>query len=266
MAETFSRGMLRKAGVRPFIALRTGTSNSVRVRFCASHTKFPKAVGLYDPLNEKDSCGVGFVANLTNVPDKSVVSRALSILCNMSHRGGAGCEPASGDGAGALFGLPDAFFRDIVSRDFNITLPKAGEYGVGMVFMPHDDKKRRQVHLSMEKEVRNLGYSLAAWRTVPTDASSLGPTAAAAAPFVEQCFITRNTAPMTSDIERDLYLMRKGVEHTLGNESDMYFCSLSSQTIVYKGMLNPDQVIQYFPDISSPLFTDSTPPDKPFPA
>jgi len=210
--------------------------------------------GLYDPSQEHDACGVGFVVQMKGRTSHAIVTQALSILKNLEHRGACGCEENTGDGAGILIQTPHAFFANECAK-LGITLPARSHYGAGLVFLPRDPAQARRCQQLFEQIAVEEGQTVLGWRDVPTDMSSLGPTARAAAPTFKQIFIAR--APGVADdwaFERKLYIIRKRAEHALA-KSDLserglfYIPSLSARTLVYKGMLTPSQVEPMFPDL-----------------
>nr|MDQ6935733.1 glutamate synthase subunit alpha [Actinomycetota bacterium] len=202
----------------------------------------PSTQGLYDPRHEHDACGVAFVATLTGVPSHQIVSQALSALRNLDHRGAAGAEPNSGDGAGILLQIPDAFFRAVV--DFE--LPAFRAYAVGTAFIPGDDEQVAKIRRRIEEIAAEEGLAVLGWREVPTDCSGLGKTALACMPSIGQLFVaSKGTRIMGMGLERLGYCLRKRAER----ETEVYFPSLSGRTIIYKGMLTTDQLDQVFPDL-----------------
>jgi glutamate synthase domain-containing protein 2/glutamate synthase domain-containing protein 1/glutamate synthase domain-containing protein 3 len=217
----------------------------------------PAAQGLYDPRREHDACGVGFVVNIKGQRSNKIVRDALTILLNLRHRGACGCEANTGDGAGILLQIPHDFFVKACSAE-NFTLPGRGEYGVGMLFLPPDQRIRNKCEKLFEEVVDNEGLKLIGWRTVPTNNTDLGKTARDCEPVVRQVFIARDPK-ITDDLafERKLYVVRKLAERGIryaGIKGGEYFyvASLSCRTIIYKGMLMPTQVEPYFPDLSDP--------------
>ncbi len=217
--------------------------------------------GLYDPRFEHDSCGVGFVVHIRGRRSRKLVDQALEIGINLLHRGACGCEPNTGDGAGLLLQVPDRFLRRETAA-LGFALPPEGRYGVGMLFLPRPADERRRVEELIERVVDEEGQALLGWRDVPTDSSPLGATARRGEPVIRQVFIGRG--PDMGDgpdaqprFERKLYVIRRRVENAvdgLGLEAPdaFYAASLSSQTIVYKGMLIADQVTTMFPDLVDP--------------
>jgi glutamate synthase (ferredoxin) len=222
---------------------------------------FPSKQGLYDPQYEHDSCGVGFVVDLKGRPSHDIVSKAVRVLLNLGHRGACGCEKNTGDGAGILMQMPHHFLLQECDK-LAIRLPAQGDYGVGMVYLPTDPADRRACEAAFEQIVREEGLSVLGWRTVPTENSPLGPTAKRSEPSIRQIFIGAGARSVSdgSDplaFERHLYIVRKRVENAvkglnLHQRGMFYVPSLSSRTIIYKGMLNADQISVYYPDLVDP--------------
>ena len=217
--------------------------------------------GLYDPSQEHDSCGVGFVVDIKGRRSHRIVQQALEVVINLLHRGACGCETNTGDGAGMLLQLPHRFFRK-ETRDLGIDLPAPGEYGVGMVFLPRDAVQRAQIEDLFAHIVAEEGQRVLGWRSVPTDDAALGRTARSGEPAIRQILIGRGEALAgQSDahvrFERKLFVIRKRVARAverlpLSERHLFYVASLSSNTIVYKGMLIADQVEGMFPDLTDP--------------
>ncbi|MGA1415563.1 MAG: glutamate synthase large subunit [Candidatus Nanopelagicaceae bacterium] len=203
-------------------------------------TSLPSAQGLYDPRNEHDACGVAMVATLDKKPSHEIVASALTALRNLEHRGASGAEVNSGDGAGILIQLPDQFFREVV--DFE--LPEPGSYATGLVFT----KSEGQYLSRMEEIAREEGVQILGWRELPINPVSLGATALSTMPNFRQIFIASRTGSKDLELEREAFCFRKRIEHEL----DLYLPSLSSRTIVYKGMLTTGQLEEFFPDLSDP--------------
>jgi glutamate synthase (ferredoxin) len=218
---------------------------------------WPEKQGLYDPRFEHDSCGVGFVVNIKGQKSHDIVRQALTVLMNLRHRGACGCEANTGDGAGILMQIPHEFLKKVCAKE-KIALPSRGEYGVGMVYLPPDKSERYKCEKLFEEIVENEGHQLLGWRTVPTTNVSLGATARASEPIVRQVFIARD--PKFEDdmaFERKLYVVRKLAEKGIryagikgGNR--FYISSLSYKTMIYKGMLMPEQVESFYPDLLDP--------------
>ncbi len=217
----------------------------------------PPKQGLYDPQFEHDACGVGFVVNIKGQKSNQIARQALTVLNNLEHRGAAGSEPNTGDGAGILMQVPHAFLRK-VTAPLNINLPGPGEYGVGMLFLSPHDEHRRLCEQRFEQIVAQEGQRVLGWRTVPTDNRTLGQTALSAEPVMRQVFIERSDT-LTDDMafERKLYVIRKRASSEIrytdhdGGEH-FYISSLSYKTIIYKGMLTSPQVGEYFLDLADP--------------
>ncbi len=217
----------------------------------------PPAQGLYDPRFEHDACGVGFVVDIKGRRSHQIVRDALTVLHNLRHRGACGCEANTGDGAGILLQVPHAFLKNACA-EAKIDLPGPAEYGVGMVFLPPDAAQRRTLEKHVERVIHEETQFVLGWRTVPTNNADLGNTARAAEPAVRQLFIARN--PKLADdlaFERKLFVIRKRVGNEIrfsglpGSEY-FYISSLSSRTIIYKGMLMPGQLEPYYRDLSDP--------------
>jgi len=210
--------------------------------------KPPGPIGLYDPRNEHDSCGVSFVANLKGVRSNELVLTGLKALTNMEHRGATGAEPDTGDGAGILIQVPDALYRAVV--DFE--LPAAGAYATGIAFLPAESESCEKAMDAIEATVDDVGLVVLGWRDVPIDPDCLGATARAAMPTFKQLFVGDPAGTTGIDLDRKAFVARKRSRRELVGELDTYFSSLSSRTIVYKGMLTTPQLSQFFPDLLDP--------------
>ena len=221
-----------------------------------SHLSLPAQQGLYDPRQERDACGVGFVAHIKGKQSHSMVRQGLQILENLTHRGAVGADPLAGDGAGILIQIPDAFLRTACSAQ-GMNLPGAGEYGVGMIFLPRDTTARAACERAISEKIAEEGQTLLGWRDVPVDNASLGESVKAEEPVVRQVFIGRGAnCPDGESFERKLFVIRKTAEHTVRNLPDelgrgFYIPSLSARTIVYKGMLLANQVGKYYLDLQN---------------
>jgi len=221
----------------------------------------PTARGLYDPRHEHDSCGVGFVVNIKGVRSHKLVQQAFEIAINLLHRGACGCEKNTGDGAGLLLQIPDRFLRRESAKS-GFTLPAVGKYGIGMLFLPHKTEERSRIEGLIARIVDDEGQTLLGWRDVPTDDSPIGESARRGEPVIRQVFIGHNESHDNGGgtqtlFERILYVIRKRIEGEVADlsleESHLFYvASLSSQTIVYKGMLIADQVTTMFPDLVDP--------------
>ncbi|GAC1325499.1 MAG: glutamate synthase-related protein [Thermoleophilaceae bacterium] len=203
----------------------------------------PQAAGLYDPNFEHDACGVGAVACLSGEARHATVERALDVLDRLEHRGASGAEPDTGDGAGILLQIPDAFLREVTEFD----LPASGAYAVGVCFLPREDEPRAEIERLIEEAVERHGQTLLGWRDVPVDHDVPGPSAAAVEPVIRQVFVG-STLNDQDAFERKVYLIRRTVERARGR--DLAIPSFSSRTIVYKGMLTSPQLRCYYPELS----------------
>ena len=207
------------------------------------------AGGLYDPAFEHDACGVGMVAALSGIPDHDIVAKGLEILRNLDHRGATGADTAAGDGAGILIQVPDAFLRSVC--DF--ALPRAGSYAVGIAFLPSSEREGAEATAAARAHVERLaqeeGLRVLGWRPVPVDDSTLSPISRDCMPQFEQLVVSAAGLPVQGiALERLVY----GLRRRSGREAKVYFPSLSSRTIVYKGMLTTDQLGELYPDLSHP--------------
>ena len=214
----------------------------------------PAAQGLYDPRFESDACGVAFLADLHGRPTHKIVAQALTALHNLDHRGAAGAEPSSGDGAGITVQVPDAFLRAVVDFD----LPPAGKYAVGTAFLPIEDAKADHAVSIVERTAAEEGLEVLGWRDVPTEGGSLGSTARAVMPRFRQVLLRGSGDESGLALERLAFATRKVAERRAReNEIDLYFPSLSSRTMVYKGMLTTDQLGHFFPDLTDERFASA---------
>ncbi len=221
-------------------------------------TEPPAAQGLYDPAHEHDACGVGFIVNINGEKSHQLLLDALQILVNLQHRGACGCEDNTGDGAGVILQVPHKFLAARCA-DEKIALPEPGDYGVGMVFLPNDAGQRRFCEETFERIVAEEGQRVLGWRDVPRDNSQLGATALCVEPMMRQIFIGRGPATPDADaFEWKLYVIRKRVERIVA-DSDLplkrsfYVPSLSTKTIVYKGLLLATQIANFYTDLCDPL-------------
>jgi glutamate synthase (ferredoxin) len=218
--------------------------------------------GLYDPANEHDACGVGFVAHVKGRRSHAIVRQAMQVLINLQHRGACGCETNTGDGAGILLQMPDRFFRGEAER-LGFELPPQRSYGAGLVFLPRDAERRGRIKGLFERIVAEEGQRVLAWREVPTDNSALGASAVSVQPAFQQIFIGRGAGFAGSAVaidaeaafERKLYVIRKRIEHVVDqlpteDRQSFYIVSLSSRTLIYKGMLTASQLERMFPDLT----------------
>src|ERR1700691_4463178 len=217
----------------------------------SSFGRTPMATGLYDPAYEHDACGVGMVADLHGRPDHDIVDRGLTVLERLAHRGASGAEGNTGDGAGILVQIPHRFL--VAAADSaGFSLPDAGGYAVGLVFLPTDSGDAAKPRTVVAHTAAEEGLTVLGWRAVPTDAGDLGLIAKGAMPLIEQLFVAPSGAGVdTMTLERRSFVLRKRVEHAVDG---VYFPSLSARTIVYKGMLTSEQLRQFFPDLRDPTF------------
>jgi glutamate synthase (NADPH/NADH) large chain len=218
-----------------------------------SHGTLPPKQGLYDPQNEHDACGVGFIVHIKGHKNHEIIKQGLEILKNLTHRGAVGADPLAGDGAGILIQTPDAFLREMCKTSFTTPLPPLGEYGVGMVFLPrHAEAPCEKV---MAKIIADKGQILLGWRDVPTNNNCLGESVKACEPVIRQVFIKKGDNCADQDtFERKLFVIRKIIEHAVERElkfdkAHFYIPSFSSRTLLYKGMLLANQVGEFYPDL-----------------
>ena len=224
----------------------------------------PRKQGLYNPQQEHDACGVGFIAHIKNQKSHDIVEKGLEILLRLTHRGAAGADPREGDGAGILLQIPDAFFQAVTSS-LDITLPKDGEYGVGMVFLPQDKAHRTTCENIIEETIEAEGLTLLGWRDVPVDGvhADLPESVTSCEPFIRQVFIGMGDNINNQDaFERKLYVIRKVARNyihdlNLNDPAKFYFASMSSRTIVYKGMFLSHQVGAYYEDLKDARMTSA---------
>jgi len=228
-------------------------------RFDGASIGLPQAQGLYDPALEKDSCGVGFIADIKGRKSHQIIDDALAILCNLEHRGAVGADPRAGDGAGILVQIPHKFFVKVTDK-LGFKLPKPGEYAVGTLFMPRDPDWRQVNRDIYAQTIKRMGMTLLGWRDVPTDNSTLGESVKPTEPVHQQVFIGRGKKSMSEDdFERRLYILRKSVSSIIYTRHErrlagFYPVSLSCRTVVYKGMFLADQLGTYYPDLHDPDF------------
>lgn len=220
-----------------------------------SQSNLPSRQGLYDPRNEHDACGVGFVAHIKGQKSHAIVRQGLDLLTNLTHRGAVGADPCAGDGAGILLQIPDGFLRAECLK-LGITLPESGDYAVGMVFLPSNADDRARCEAIFNDFVVREGAGLLGWRNVPVDNTELGYSVKPVEPFIRQIFIQRGASHVDQNaFERKLFVIRKQVENAvrdlnLEQGNFFYVPSLSSRTIVYKGMLLANQVGSFYPELN----------------
>src|ERR1700692_174614 len=218
----------------------------------------PAAQGMYDPANEHDACGVGFVAHIKGKKRHEIIQQGLKILENLDHRGAVGADKLMGDRAGILIQIPDGFYREEMAKQ-GVTLPPEGEYGVGMIFLPKEHASRLACERDLERTVRAEGQVVLGWRDVPVDATMpISPTVKASEPLIRQIFIGRGKDIVVTDaLEPKLYVIRKTASAAiqalkLTHSHEYYVPSMSCRTIIYKGLLLADQVGKYYKDLADP--------------
>ena len=216
----------------------------------------PPAQGLYDPRLEHDACGIGFVANIKGQKSHDIIVKGIQVLINLTHRGACGCDPETGDGAGVLIQIPHKFFARECSK-LGFTLPPAGEYGVGMVFLPVEPHARLRTEGIVERIVMEEGLSVRGWRDTPIDGGAIGRVARNSQPYIQQIFIARGKGMTEDQLERKLYLVRKRAEAEIAKsdipeKSFFYVPSLSARTIIYKGLLLAPQIANFYPELQDP--------------
>ncbi|KAJ2169077.1 glutamate synthase [NADH] [Coemansia sp. RSA 562] len=213
----------------------------------------PAKQGLYDPANERDSCGVGFIINIKGIPSHSILRDSEDLLCNMTHRGATGADERDGDGAGVMAAIPHKFMTKAF-KELGYSLPPAGHYAVGNLFL-HPDEKVRQVSIAaVERIAQSLGLQVAAWRLVPTNSEILGPNGRSREPIVMQPLVIAQDQLAEQEFQRRLFVLRKRAMHESAPDSWFYVCSLAVRNIVYKGLLTPAQVPEYYTDLRDSTF------------
>jgi glutamate synthase domain-containing protein 2/glutamate synthase domain-containing protein 1/glutamate synthase domain-containing protein 3 len=225
--------------------------------FCP--TGFPAAQGLHDPKNEHDACGVGFICNLKGKKSHGIIKDALEILVRLTHRGAAGADPLTGDGAGILLQIPHGLYKR-KCMGLGIDLPAPQEYGTGLVFLPQDEMQRGQCRKILEEAIESEGQKLLGWRKMPTNNANIGKTAKASEPKIWQVFIARGAGVKDErEFDRMLYIIRKVAENRIFKsdmpaKEDFYVPTLTCRIIIYKGLLLPEQMEEYYPDLLDPEF------------
>ena len=221
----------------------------------------PVEQGLYDPRNEHDACGIGFVVNINGEKSHEIIQKGLQILINLSHRGACGCDPETGDGAGILIQIPHQFFARECSQ-LGFTLPPPGTYGIGMVFLPVERQQRLLAEGILERIAREEGLTVLGWRDTPVEADAIGRIARASQPYIEQIFIRGGAALSQDELERKLYVVRKRTEaeiaaSTMPEKHFFYIPSLSTRTIIYKGLLLANQIAEFYKELTDPDATSA---------
>ncbi|GKY97518.1 hypothetical protein MPSEU_000710000 [Mayamaea pseudoterrestris] len=256
VASSSRSKLLSRVAFKDQQCLAYSTEKILELRGAAQGTKT-----LYNSNDEKENCGVGLIASLKSVPSRKIVERADEMLVRMAHRGGCGCDPASGDGSGMLFGMPDSFMRSKANELFGEELPPFGEYAVANVFFPPGSETNgvmADCKKFVDRLVKNSRHKVLGWRPVPVDNSMLGKDPLDSEPITQQLFVVNKRKIPKRAFEQDLFKIRKMAEeevtNMLGAESGFYVNSLTSQHITYKGQLTPEQVSQYYLDLQDPAF------------
>ena len=222
----------------------------------------PTKQGLYDPSFEHDACGVAMVANIKGIKSHQILKQGLEALTNLEHRGAAGADPETGDGAGILVQMPDEFFRS-QSENWHTDLPERGQYGVGMTFLPMNVEVSNECKQIIEKCISEENMELLQWRTVPVDTTKIGVLANQSRPLVEQFFVRSENQIDEHSFEIKLYILRRSIEKAVSEtisadfEENFYICSLSSNKIVYKGLVMTHQLEGFYPDLLDTDFKTS---------
>jgi glutamate synthase domain-containing protein 2/glutamate synthase domain-containing protein 1/glutamate synthase domain-containing protein 3 len=219
-------------------------------------TGLPPRQGLYDPQTEREACGIGFVASIRGRRSHDIIQKGLQVLINLEHRGACGCDPETGDGAGVLIQIPHEFFGVECAR-LGVELPEPGQYGVGVIFTPVEHPRRLRSEGLVERIIEEEGQAVLGWRDVPVDNSVLGFVAKASEPFITQVFIGRAPGLEQAAFERKLYVIRKRIENVAASAGmeearALYVPSMSSVTVVYKGLLMARQITRFYRDLSDP--------------
>ncbi|HEV7222656.1 MAG TPA: glutamate synthase central domain-containing protein, partial [Pirellulales bacterium] len=231
------------------------------MRNAPSNPGLPARDGLYDPANERDACGVGFVVHVRGEKSHAIVRSGLEILVNLAHRGACGCDPLTGDGAGILTQIPHDFFA-AVARGLGFELPAAGDYAIGAVFLPPNYEEGQFCRQQLERLIAAEGQQLLGWREAPIDNEHIGETAREVEPCIRQVFIARGKDTPREMFEWKLYVIRKQLEGVVANSGLLqrkycYVPSLSSRIIVYKGLMLPDQVERFYGDLADERFVSA---------
>ncbi|MDX1984376.1 MAG: glutamate synthase large subunit [Bryobacteraceae bacterium] len=218
----------------------------------------PRKQGLYDPAFERDACGMGFIVNLKGHKSHDIIQKGIQILINLTHRGACGCDPETGDGAGITIQIPHKFFQKECAR-LGFTLPAPGEYGVGMVFLPVESNSRLRCEGILERIAREEGLEILGWRDTPLQSNAIGRLARSSQPYIEQIFLGRGETALTqAELDRKLYVVRKRAEAEIREADDLkesgffYIPSLSTSTIVYKGLLLAPQISEFYKELNDP--------------
>src|SRR5271154_1679078 len=216
----------------------------------------PPAQGLYDPRNERDNCGMGFVASMRGEKSHEMIEMGIEVLIRLTHRGASGCDPETGDGAGILIQIPHEFFA-AECKTLGFTLPEPGAYAVGMVFLPVGKHQRLQCEGIVERIAAEEGLTVLGWRDTPCNGDAIGREARVTQPYIQQIFLGRPNSWDEDHFERKLYVTRKRIEHEIAGAAIedrhfFYIPSLSSRTIVYKGLLLAPQIANFYGELADP--------------
>ena len=223
--------------------------------------RIPDPQGLYHPRNEHDACGMGLVASIKGEKSHDIIRKGLEVLINLTHRGAAGCDPETGDGAGILIQIPHVFFARECG-ELGIQLPGPGAYGVAMVFLPVDKHSRLQCEGVFERIAAAEGLKVLGWRDTPVNGDAIGREARASQPYIEQFFVARPEGMDEERFERALYLVRRRTENEMAasdieGKDDFYIPSFSCRTIIYKGLMLAPQIEKFYFELANPLVTSA---------
>ena len=226
-----------------------------------SRLQTPKPQGLYEPRNEHDNCGMGLVAHIRGEKSHDIIRKGLEVLINLTHRGAAGCDPETGDGAGILIQIPHSFFA-LECGELGMQLPEAGHYGVAMCFLPVDKQDRLQCEGVLERIAQEEGLSIIGWRDTPVNGMAIGREARASQPYIEQLFVGKPEGLPEEAFERMLYRVRRRTENEIAaseieGKEDFYVPSLSCRTIIYKGLMLAPQIEKFYFELANPLVTSA---------
>ena len=220
-------------------------------------TRVPSPQGLYHPRNEHDACGMGFVASIRGEKSHDIIRKGLEVLINLTHRGAAGCDPETGDGAGILIQVPHVFFARECG-ELGMQLPEAGAYGVAMCFLPVDKHSRLQCEGALERIAQQEGAAVIGWRDTPVNGDAIGREARNSQPYIEQLFVRRPAGLDEETFERLLYRIRRRCENEIAasdieGKEDFYLPSFSCRTIIYKGLMLAPQIEKFYFELANPL-------------
>ena len=238
------------------VAMNSSDTSNCRLRT-------PQPQGLYHPVNEHDACGMGLVANIRGEKSHDIIRKGLEVLINLTHRGAAGCDPETGDGAGILIQIPHVFFARECG-ELGMRLPEPGAYGVAMCFLPVDKHSRLQCEGVIERIAKEEGLTVLGWRDTPVNGIAIGREARASQPYIEQLFLAKPESMKPDDdaFERLLYRVRRRTENEMAaseieGKEFFYIPSLSCRTIVYKGLMLAPQIEKFYFELANPLVTSA---------